>query len=300
MNVHSRASFIEKFQLLQKILDQMDTLNKMRQVIEDDINTIKIRHNAGFFSCCSVKLANIIQYINTIKRLPLVVDSSNQFNWYKIDKEGDITYDYFEHYNNIENINIELNINIDYNWDYQFIDYSKLNYDNICPIIKKYFTPSNDIMNIIKNIEEKYNIDYNNLCVLFYRGNDKNKETQICGYNEYIKYADLILSKNPNTKFLIQSDETEFIEYFTDKYSDKSFYFKDEIRHIKKCNSSVDIIMKNQNYIYSKNYLAITFIMSKCKYIVCGSGNCSMWIMYYRGNNNNVFQNLNNKWIINI
>lgn len=299
MNVHSRASFIEKFQLLQKILDQIETLNKMRQVIEDDINTIKIRHNAGFFSCCSVKLANIIQYINTIKRLPLVVDSSNQFNWYKIDKEGDITYDYFEHYNKLENINIELNINIDYNWDYQFIDYSNLNYHNICPIIKKYFTPSNDIMNIIKNIEEKYNIDYNNLCVLFYRGNDKNTETKICGYNEYIKYADLILSKNLNTKFLIQSDETEFIEYFTDKYSDKSFYFKDEIRHIKKCNSSVDIIMKNQNYIYSKNYLAITIIMSKCKYIVCGSGNCSMWIMYYRGNNNNVFQNLNNKWIIN-
>ena len=56
--------------------------------------------------------------------------------------------------------------------------------------------------------------------------------------------------------------------------------------------------MKNKNYDFSKYYLAITLIMSKCKYIICGSGNCSMWIMLYRGNNNNVYQNLNNKWLI--
>ena len=77
-----------------------------------------------------------------------------------------------------------------------------------------------------------------------------------------------------------------------------SFYFNDEIRHIKKQNSTVDFIMKDKNYEFSKYYLAITIIMSKCKYIICGSGNCSEWIMFYRGNNNNVYQNLNGKWCI--
>ena len=37
--------------------------------------------------------------------------------------------------------------------------------------------------------------------------------------------------------------------------------------------------------------------MSKCKYIICGSGNCSIWIMFYRENANNVFQNLNGEWL---
>ena len=82
----------------------------------------------------------------------------------------------------------------------------------------------------------------------------------------------------------------------TNKFPDNSFYFKDEIRHMKKCDDTVDIKMKSQNYEFSKKYLAITIIMSRCKYIICGSGNCDIWIMFYRGNNKNVIQNLNGTW----
>jgi hypothetical protein len=38
--------------------------------------------------------------------------------------------------------------------------------------------------------------------------------------------------------------------------------------------------------------------MAKCKYIICGSGNCSIWMMFYRGNCDNVYQFLKNKLII--
>jgi hypothetical protein len=252
------------------------------------------KHNAGFFSCCSVKLYDIVNYINTNLKIPDYVDSSEQFEWYK-KTSSDITYQYFEHY---DNINIQsINANIDYHHDYQFIDYSKLDYHNIIPIVKKYFSPSKNIINIIEILELKYKLTYDNICVLFYRGNDKITETKICSYDEYLIYANLIMSKNPNIVFFIQSDETEFINYMSEKFPNNSFYFKDEIRHIKKCNSTVDKIMKDKNYEFSKYYLAITIIMSKCKYIVCGTGNCSLWIMLYRGNNNNVYQNLNDQWL---
>jgi hypothetical protein len=66
---------------------------------------------------------------------------------------------------------------------------------------------------------------------------------------------------------------------------------------MKKQNSTVDIKFKNTNHVFSKYYLAITIIMSKCNYIICGSGNCSLWIMLYRGNANNVCQFLNDKWV---
>ena len=81
------------------------------------------------------------------------------------------------------------------------------------------------------------------------------------------------------------------------KYPNNSFYFKDEIRHMKKQVNTVDVVFQDKNYIFSKYYLAITIIMSKCKYIICGSGNCSIWIMLYRGNSNNICQNINGKWI---
>ena len=44
---------------------------------------IKISHNSGFFSCCSVKLTEIVKFINLNKRLPDHVDSSKQFRLYK-------------------------------------------------------------------------------------------------------------------------------------------------------------------------------------------------------------------------
>lgn len=139
-------------------------------------------------------------------------------------------------------------------------------------------------------------MDYENICVLFYRGNDKNIESKRCGHDEYLQYANKIITQNPDISLLIQSDETEFIEFMLDKFPKNSLYFKDEIRHMKKCNSVVDLKMPSRISEFSKNFLAIIIIMSKCKYIICGSGNCDIWISFYRGNNENVVQHLNGTW----
>jgi hypothetical protein len=247
-------------------------------------------HNAGFFSCCSVKLTDIVNYINSNSKIPDAVCSSLQFEWYKKDF-SDVTYEYFEHYDEVTDVSIN------YHYHNQFIDYSTLDYNNIVPVVKKYFSPSKQISNIIEGIENKYCLKYDNICVLFYRGNDKVTETSLCSYDDYMSYANSILENNPNILFLIQSDETEFIDYMSAKFPNNSFYFKDEIRHINKSETTVDKVFKEMNHEFSKYYLAITIIMSRCKYIVFGSGNCSIWILLYRGNNNNVYQNLDGKWL---
>ena len=269
-------------------------INAIRPSVIMKPTELKTLHNSGFFSCCSVKLHLIVDFMNTNKKVPDIVDSSQQFEWYKNDtnKDKDITFDYFEHYNRID---VPIMHPINYQHEYQFINYNDVDYERITPLIKKYFSPSVEIKGIIKHIEQKYSLRYEDICVLYYRGNDKNTEIQKCSYEEYIQYANQILEKNPNIVFLIQSDETEFIECMTNLYPN-SFYFNDEIRHMKKCDSTVDIKMKSQNYEFSKKYLAITIIMSKCKYIICGSGNCDIWIMLYRGNNNNVIQHLKERW----
>ena len=106
-------------------------------------------HNAGFFSCCNIKLNNIVDYINSHSKIPDNVDSSQQFKLYKKTQSDDITYEYFEHYDNIKDITITYPIS--YNNGHQFIDYSKLDYNNVIPVVKKYFSPSK---NIIHNIEK--------------------------------------------------------------------------------------------------------------------------------------------------
>ncbi len=177
--------------------------------------TIIIDHNAGFFSCCSVRLHCIIEYINLNKKVPIHVDSSKQFEWYKKNILDDITLECFKNYNDVNNnIEIDKNDNIDYNHNHQFIWYNKLDYQKICPVVEKYFSPSYNICSIIAEIENKFSLDYDNTCVLFYRGNDKERETKLSNYNDYVKFANEIMQSNPNIRFLIQSDETEFIEYF--------------------------------------------------------------------------------------
>lgn len=132
---------------------------------------------------------------------------------------------------------------------------------------------------------------------MFYRGNDKITETSLSSYNDYLIFTQQILEKNANVKFLIQSDETEFINFMKQQFPENHIIFNDEIRHMNKQSLSVDLTMKNNILEFSKNYLAITIIMSKCQYIICGSGNCSIWIMLYRNNSNNIVQYLNGNWI---
>lgn len=261
------------------------------------MSTVVVKHHrAGFFSCCALRLYDIIDYFNTHQQLPEIVDSSIQFDWYKVNNnKEDITFGYFDHYNNHSTFDFVNKIN--FHWEYQFEDYSNINFDVFSPFMVKYFSPSLEVQQRITHLEKKYNICYENICVLFYRGNDKSTETKLSSYDEYILYTKEILIREPSTVFFIQSDETEFIDMMSGLFPDNSFFMKDEIRHIPKCKNTVDHLMRDNIDLFSKLYLAITIMMSKCKYIICGSGNCSIWIMLYRGNAKNVYQHCVDKWI---
>ena len=136
---------------------------------------------------------------------------------------------------------------------------------------------------------------------MFYRGNDKINETKLCPYEEVIEKAKKVNEKYPDIKFMIQSDETAFITTMMETFPN-AFYCRDEIRHINKRNdTTVDYEFKSTTHEFSKKFLAITWIMSQCKYVVSGSsGNCLLWITYYRGHASDICQYLNGEWIDNI
>ena len=81
---------------------------------------LTIKHNAGFFSCCSVRLDKIVEYFNRFKILPETVDSSQQFEWYKpADRLDDsITETYFSN----NDLNIAYRTRIEYEEYFQYVD----------------------------------------------------------------------------------------------------------------------------------------------------------------------------------
>ena len=265
---------------------------KMSKKYKKDLkkNKLIIAHNGGFFSCCTIMLDKILNWINNNKKVPFFIDTKGLFTWYKSKKNHnkDITSIYFRKNRNVKITNYDIKFNG------QFSDYKLINFKKINPIIKKYFSPSKEILNIIQFLEIKYNLEYQNICALFHRGNDKQRETNLCSYNDYYEKALTLTNNNQNVRFLIQSDETEFLEFMKNKLPN-SFYMKDEIRHIRKNDTTVDHINENENFKYSKYFLAIVIIMSKCKHIIFGSGSISNWIVFFRNNANNVQQYLSPK-----
>jgi hypothetical protein len=243
-------------------------------------------HNHGFFSCCSVKLYKIINYINDNSSLPNFVDSSNQYKLYRKDNT-DVTYEFFEHY---DNINIDMACPIHYHHEHQYLEYKKLD-KKIIPIVKKYFSPSKKIVETIEKIKENYNIDYDNTVAVYYRGTDKITETRNASYEDYYNR---IISFQDKT-IIIQSDTTSFIDFIKSK-NIKNVVIINECGtsnlnkglHYEKCH--------RENFIEMINLFSIFLIISKCKHIICGSSNCSLWMMLYRENAINVQQYLNGKW----
>jgi hypothetical protein len=250
-------------------------------------NIVMLINTGGFFSCCSIRLESIIDFYNQYKKLPSYVDSTIQFDFYKNDIEKrnnvDISSTYFE-----ETINetIEMLDPIKFSNNDQFKNYKEIDYQNICKFVRKYFTPCQNIKKIIDKIQNEYHLDFENTCCLFFRGNDKILETLLPEYNHYVEKAKEIKTKNPNMKFIIQSDEIEFIKLMETIFVNDCIVFTPYIRTISK-NSN---LMNPVNPLLSKYFFAITIIMSKCKIVVCNTGNCSLWLALFRENSNNIIQ----------
>lgn len=306
--------------------------------------SIVTHHNSGFFSCCSVKLNMITDYINKNHKLPKFVDSSREFKLYNHKKTSpkdivDITYDFFKHYDtvkfdpesqsvefNIINEEIEKKYNeedneliinnlINYKHQHQYADYRNLDYKNIMPVIKKYFTPSITIQKLSETIRQKYNVDIsenNNNIAVYYRGTDKIFETKICDNNNFYKKIEDIsnrelnnLSEKKSVNIIVQTDSSSFKEYMLNKQNknnednikNKKIIILDELTT---STAKKGIHYKNtaqQNYDEIMKLFAIFLMLAKCKHIICGSSNGAIWIMFYRSNGINVHQFYENKWL---
>ena len=246
----------------------------------------------GFFAECAHILRLISIFFNENKILPTIIDTSHLFDTYRPSNiQGDIKPHFFK---TRDDINITYREDIKSSIDLQFQKYNEIDYTKITPFIDKYFSPTQEILDIETKIINKYNINVNEYCAVYYRGTDKKEETIIGSLDTYLDKMNELLINEPNIKFIIQSDSKDFIDKVKIQFNSVSF---DE----ENMPSTTDKGIHNEhspdeNYIQIKNFLAIVYLISKCKYIICSSGNCSIWMMLYRGNGNNIKQFLNDVW----
>lgn len=260
-------------------------------------NILHICHNAGFFSCCSVRLQEIMIWYNIHQRLPDQVDSTKQFAFYKPDPT-DETHNIVPHY-----FKDGLPEGFPYmgraditrtGQDPQYSDYGLLEFEETKLFLEKYFSLSENVEEKVKFLEEKYQIDYDNTIALFYRGNDKNRETTIGSYDEFIIRTSQIYESG--MRILVQPDETEFLEECYRRLPGV-FHFE-ETPHMRKKDSTIFFEMPHEDRLeYGAWFLAAVVVMSKCRKLVTHSGNGGLWAALFRGHGKEIYQWLGDKWL---
>lgn len=256
-----------------------------------------ISYGGGVFSCSNCRLSDIINYFNTYKKLPDYVDTSTSWGCYKTDPRQDLTNVFFKDITSTIEYDHPITISST-DWEPQFSDYRQLKFKELKPFISKYFSLSDEVMKKQEYLENKYNLKYDNLCAVRYRGTDKCKETNPPSYQEMIKKAKYILSTDPEIQFLVQTDEKEFLDAFLSEFPN-TIYFNETPTMNHNPNTCLVFTMERTRLLISTLYfIASIKIISKCKYIITTSGNCEMWSILFRGNANNVYQYLNPKDVI--
>lgn len=262
-------------------------------------NELIITHNAGFFSNNSIALLDIMVYFNENKCLPDLVDRHSQFSWYKSNPVQSLIGHFFAE--TADNIPYEVRTEMTYALEEpQYTDYSYINFEGVQPFVDKFFQPSQYILDKVAHLEEKYQVDYENTVGVLYRGNDKNRETKLGSYGDFIDMTDDVIRGLNYKTILIAPDETEFLDQFRDDYlmSGINILCMSETSHMPKKDSCIPLELPlDERAEQACNFFATVLMLSKCKHLITHSGNIGFWAVLYRGNVTNVHQYLNGEWV---
>jgi hypothetical protein len=278
---------------------------------------LTISHDAGFFSCATVRLITIMDFFHHNGCLPDSVDSSALWSQYK-SNEGDVTNLFFREEMKSVPItsasavlgyrNFSPHSGAKRRWlvgrrrkrrgpDVQYVDYKTLEFDQFNPFVKRYFTPSAHVLARAEMFEGEYRFKESSFCCVLYRGNDKATETTIAPYDAFIDMAGSVRARHPEIKFQVRTDETEFLEAFLEVYPDETVSIE-EVPHMRRHNSAVaDHLEKSERAEFGVNFLASILCGSRCDHLITHTGNCGLWAVLFRGNASNVYQILDNEWL---
>lgn len=237
-------------------------------------------HNAGMFSCVSLRLFGIVNHFNANHKLPDSIDSSALFRRFN-SSYPDSTYEYFAPIDDSVTISYPTPISYsDATGELQFSDYKKIRFDSVGPFIRKYFAPSGRVKGLVAGLLAKYSIDPARTCFVYYRGTDKCAETVVGSFSEFIEQAREVQRRDPAVRFIIQTDEpahrAEFLSQFPDSV------------HLAETDSS-------SPFVHTLYMLSAVLIAAQSKYIICSSSNVSTFMMLYRGHSTGVIQHLHPK-----
>jgi hypothetical protein len=251
-----------------------------------EINELYCLWNCGFYS-------NEFQVFNSLLVLlrhgiiPERIDYSLGYRHFKKDPNQDI-YSDFHRIN--DEINLDLFVDIPLP-DSNKCQFDLYRFDVYNQIRDRFFNPSDLILERKNILINKYKFDPQKTISVLYRGTDKGTELRLGSPTEYLKVVKSILKDNPNFKVLLQTDQTQVIQYFYEQLGDILITFEETPST--SSNKVIWSLMEQSDrdsVDWSQWFDAALRCVAECKYMVNHTGNVAFFANLYRGNVDQVYQ----------
>jgi hypothetical protein len=262
-------------------------------------NRLECLWNSGFYSNTHQTFSAILTLL-AHGIIPETISYEYGFKSYKLNPSQDI-YPLFHKPNPHQELPVWKNLyRIDANktsGDY----ISLIPFDEYSQIISRYFSPSDTVISNVDYLKNKYAFNPEETICIFYRGTDKFTEVSVATPEDYVSVAKKLLEKNPNYRVLIQTDQTQALEYFLKEFGDRAFYFE-ELPTTNKTGDDakkIDMEFFHKRFDYDENVDPVPFsqmfdaairLIASSKYPILHTGNGALFVYLYRGNANNVYQ----------
>lgn len=251
-----------------------------------EVNELYCLWNCGFYS-------NQFQVFNSLLVLlrhgiiPERIDYSLGYRHFKKDPNQDI---YLDFHKINEKIDLDLFVDIPLP-DSNKCQFDLYRFDIYNKIRDRFFNPSDLIVERKNILINKYKFDPQKTISVLYRGTDKSTELKLGSPTEYLKVVKNILKNNPDFKVLLQTDQTQVIQYFYDQLGDILITFEET-----PSTSSNKVIWSlieqsdKDSIDWSQWFDAALRCVSECKYLINHTGNVAFFANLYRGNTDEVYQ----------
>src|SRR5439155_13889560 len=245
---------------------------------------LKLLHDAGFFSNCTVTLQNLTVLHPAEGHIEVIWPTQTMWRNLNGSREN-LFNDYFRPKNRSQAKRMQFVPRFNAHGFYEDLHFKKLN-----AYVHNYFNPSSLVKSRIQQFFEKYRICPDRTIGVCYRGTDKVFEVRAISPSRYLSEVKKLLKKHTDLRVLVQTDQKQVRDYLLSEIGPAAFHI--EGMPVTCSSSAMHITTEKtiSNFELGINLLAAVKILAQCKYVVSHTGNVSLWIFLYRGSARNCCQ----------
>ena len=155
-----------------------------------------------------------------------------------------------------------------------------------------YFRPHGRVTAYADGLAAKYALDLSNTIVLLYRGTDKSTEIEPAAPASYASVARALMAREPGLRVLCQTDQAQARDAILDSIPEAVWFSELPVTEGSQAIHQLDVA---KEFSVTKSdlalrLLAMTWLVSRAKYVVTHTGNLGGWVAIYRGRAEGLYQ----------